>query len=129
MRTTTGPRLAAVALMALASRALAHDYWLMPETFAPAAGSVLEARFSYGHHYFVNEALPDITKFRAFVVLPDGRELGLPYDRVESSQATVRVPLVGPGTYLLGAVSTQPELWSTTRRVIGPAARPRCRMP
>lgn len=116
MRTTSGPRLAAVALMAFASGALAHDYWLMPETFAPTAGSVLEAHFSNGHHYFVNEGLPDITKFRAFAVLPNGRELSLPYDRVESNQATVRVPLISPGTYILGAVSTQPELWSITER-------------
>ena len=116
MRTSTGPRLAAVALMALACRALAHDYWLMPETFTPTAGSVLKAHFSDGHHYFANEELPDITKFRAFVVLPDGRELGLPFDRIESTQAAVRVPLVGSGTYILGAVSTQPELWSTTEK-------------
>ena len=93
----------------------AHDYWLMPSRFDPSPCALLEARFTSSHHFFVNESVPDITKFRGFLVLPDGREIALPYQRVTATEAIVTAPLLESGTYVLGAVSTQPEYWSTTK--------------
>jgi uncharacterized GH25 family protein len=87
----------------------------MPSQFDPSPGTLLEARFAAGHHFFVNEEIPDITRFRSYLVLPDGREITLPYQRIMPTSASVVAPILEEGTYILGAVSTQPAFWSTTR--------------
>jgi uncharacterized GH25 family protein len=104
---------AQLALMPVASQA--HDYWVMPSRFDPSPATLLEARFTSSHHFFVNESVPDVTKFRGFLVRPDGREIALPYQRVTATEAIVTASLSERGTYVLGAVSTQPEYWSTTK--------------
>ncbi|MDY6972454.1 MAG: hypothetical protein SV775_09010, partial [Thermodesulfobacteriota bacterium] len=50
------------------SPVLAHDYWIMPETFQPKQNSILYASFTSGHNYFESEEIPDITKFRMLFI-------------------------------------------------------------
>ncbi|TVQ88185.1 MAG: DUF4198 domain-containing protein [Chromatiaceae bacterium] len=92
----------------------AHDYWVMPATFNPADPGLLPASFAYGHAYFVDEGIPDLTRFRTFLIQPDGREVPLPVARISAERAHLLAPLTIPGTYVLGAGSTQPEYWSNT---------------
>jgi len=96
------------------SLSMAHDYWIIPTSFQPSSGTILEAAFSNGHHYFENEGVPDVTKFKMFVVAPDGKYVPLAYSRVESKAAWARVPIQNQGTYVIGAVSTMPEYWCQT---------------
>ena len=100
--------------MLLSSDAWAHDYWIMPSDFDPSPGTLLEAEFTASHRFFVDEEAPNITGFRGFLVLPDGREIPLPYQRIAPTNASLLAPILGEGTYTLGAVSTRPEYWSTT---------------
>ncbi|WP_201244834.1 DUF4198 domain-containing protein [Halochromatium salexigens] len=101
--------------MLMSSGAWAHDYWIMPSDFDPSPGTLLEAGFTASHQFFVDEEIPNITDFRGFLVLPDGREISLPYQRIAPTNASLLAPILGEGTYTLGAVSTRPEYWSTTR--------------
>lgn len=100
-----------------------HDYWLMPRSFTPPAGSLLEVDFTCGHKYFLNQSIPDITRFRAFVTTPQGRRLALAYQKARESEARLLVPVLGPGTYLISAVTTQPEFWSRTEKGYRPGGR------
>ncbi|EXJ15678.1 DUF4198 domain-containing protein [Imhoffiella purpurea] len=104
---------ASLALLPIASQA--HDYWIMPGTFDPAPGTLLEAHFTSGHGYFVDESVPDVTGFRAFERLPDGREIALAYQQLNATRATLSAVMLGEGTYMLGAVSTRPQFWSRTK--------------
>lgn len=94
--------------------ARAHDYWVMPATFNPADPGLLAASFAYGHAYFVDEGIPDLTRFRTFLIQPDGREVPLPVTRISAERAHLLAPLTQPGTYVLAASSTQPEYWNNT---------------
>ena len=96
------------------SNGWAHDYWIMPQTFQPKQGAVLEVKFTSSHKYFDNQEVPDITKFRLFLVTPQGGTIPLAYSRVESKAALAKIPISGQGTYIIGATSTKPEYWCQT---------------
>ncbi len=100
-----------------------HDYWLMPHSFTPAPGSLLEVDFTCGHKYFPNQSIPDITRFRAFLTTPEGRRLALAYQKARESEARLLVPVFRPGTYLISAVTVQPEFWSRTEKGYRPGGR------
>lgn len=91
-----------------------HDYWLMPQSFTPPPHSLLEVAFSCGHKYFLNQSVPDVTRFRPWLIVPGGRQMPLAWRRVTSSEAWLTVPLLGPGTYVVCATATAPEYWSRT---------------
>jgi len=114
LRRRLGLRVCAGCILLTPIAALAHDYWITPETFSPPAPMLLEAALTSGHSYFSNEVLPDITRLRVFAVQPDGREVELPVQRVTSDHALLLAPVTAPGTYILGAYSTKPEYWSRT---------------
>jgi uncharacterized GH25 family protein len=46
-----------VALLALASGAAAHDYWLVPETFTPKGGAKVAVRMFVGDHFKAEQEL------------------------------------------------------------------------
>lgn len=92
----------------------AHDYWIMPENFHPEQDKILEVAFTNGHHYFENEAVPDVTRFDMFYITPQGEYIPLAYTRVEPKAAWARVPIGSQGTYVIGAASTSPEYWCKT---------------
>ena len=107
--------MALAACLALApGLASAHDYWVMPQTFHPQPDVILPVSFEMGHSYFKGEGTPDITKFRMFMAAPGGARTPLAYTRADASGARAEAPIMGPGTYVIGAVSTEPEYWSRT---------------
>lgn len=96
------------------SKAWAHDYWIMPATFQPKKGKVLKVAFTNGHKYFVNEGIPDITRFQLCFITPKGENIPLTYSRVEPKAAWAKIPIRGQGTYVISAVSISPEYWCQT---------------
>ncbi len=110
------PCLIILALFFLCGVASAHDYWIMPEDFQPEESSLINATFGCGHTYFVSEELPDITKFIIMMNLPDGREFPLALSRVDSKAATIPVPILDKGTYVISASSIMPSYWTSTRK-------------
>ncbi|MBW1732438.1 MAG: DUF4198 domain-containing protein [Deltaproteobacteria bacterium] len=97
-----------------ASSALAHDYWIIPDTFHPPENSMVGVAFSSGHSYFGSVETPDITKYRLNLLTPEGWELPLAYSRVDPKAARAMVPVFGHGTYIIGTSSIRPSYWSKT---------------
>ncbi len=110
-------------LLAAPLAAWAHDYWIMPQNFRPAAGTLLEAAFVAGHKYYEGEATPDISRFRLFLRTPLGQDLALAVSRVASKESWVLAPMLGQGTYQLAAASTVPEYWSQTPEGMKPGGK------
>ncbi len=96
--------------------ASAHDYWIIPEDFQPAESTLLNATFGCGHTYFMSEEVPDITKFAIMMHTPGGREFPLALSRVNHKAATIPVPILGKGTYVISASSIMPSYWTSTRK-------------
>lgn len=113
----------ALALLAGPLTAWAHDYWLMPQSFSPPPASLVETAFACGHKYFSGEGTPDISKFRFFVVTPQGRQAPLAPWRVEAMQTWLLAPVLGPGTYQVAAASTLPEYWTKTPEGMKPGSK------
>lgn len=116
-----------LALLATPVAAWAHDYWIMPQSFHPAAGSLLEAAFVSGYKYFEGEGTPDVSRFRLFLRTPQGQELPLAISRVASKESWVLAPMLGQGTYQLAAASTMPEYWSQTPEGMKPGGKGQCK--
>ncbi|MBU2552131.1 MAG: DUF4198 domain-containing protein [Proteobacteria bacterium] len=94
-----------------AAPALGHHYWIMPETFQPAPGTMIDASFTAAHTYFANEEVPDVTRFGVTLVTPTGQTTPLAYSRISNEAAWVKVPVLGEGTYVIEAVSTSPDYY------------------
>ncbi len=96
--------------------ASAHNYWIIPDTFNPGESTIVEASFSCGHKYFMDGGVPDITKFNLNLLTPQGITIPLAYSHVDSKAATIMVPVLGRGTYVISASSTMPSYWSETKK-------------
>lgn len=107
------------------STVLAHDYWILPNTFHPPENCLVEMAFSCGHSYFGTVETPDITKYRLNLLTPSERELPLTFSRVDSKAAWTIVPIFGEGTYMISASSIMPLYWSKTSE--GWVAEPKSR--
>ncbi|GAB6162062.1 DUF4198 domain-containing protein [Desulfothermus naphthae] len=109
----------------MSSAVLAHDYWIVPDTFYPHKNSLVKMAFSCGHSYFGTVETPDITKYRLNLITPDGQRIPLAYSRVEPKAAWSIVPVFGEGTYIIGTESIMPTYWSKTTEgwVSGPKSR------
>ncbi len=92
----------------------AHDYWIFPESFYPHENSILDVRFTCGHEYFENQETPDIMKFRLFLTNPAGKEIPLAYSSIHHKAAWAKVPISGPGTYIITAFNLVPSYWCKT---------------
>lgn len=98
------------------SNAYGHDYWLLPSTFKPSPGDIIDAGFTSAHEYFGMEETPDIIKYAMSLRTPNGQDLALAFSRVTPKAAWVRIPIFTPGTYVLSAVNTTPEYWTQTTK-------------
>lgn len=89
--------------LSLASPAMAHDYWLAPSTYRPAAGSTVDVRLYVGHEFGdVKERslqLPKTVRFR----LSDGRgrSANLLRSQVDGQKPLIQLQLPAAGTHLL----------------------------
>lgn len=117
------PVLTGLLLVFSFSIALAHDYWIIPETFTPKENTTVKTDFTSAHTFFASEELPDITKFQLLQVNPDGRAFPLAYSRVAPEAAKAEMIISGPGTYIACAVSTIPSYWTQTRDKWYPAKK------
>lgn len=109
------------------STALAHDYWIIPDTFHPPEKSMVTVAFSCGHSYFGTVETPDITKYRLNLFTPEGREFPLAYSRVDPKAAWSIVPIFGHGTYIIGTSSITPSYWSKTTEGWAPGPKSRAK--
>jgi uncharacterized GH25 family protein len=103
-----------MSLLCFSSIATAHDYWILPSTFQPASGDIIDAAFTSAHSYFETEETPDVAKYAMGLRTPSGDDLALAYSRVSPRAAWVRFPVSQPGTYVISAVNTTPEYWTQT---------------
>lgn len=117
-----------MALLATPLAAWAHDYWIMPQSFRPASGTLLEAAFVSGHKFFEGQGTPDVSRFRLFLRMPQGQELPLAISRVAAQESWVLAPMLGQGTYQLAAASTVPEYWTLTPEGMKPGGKGSSRM-
>ena len=101
------------------STVLAHDYWIIPDTFHPPENSTVRVAFSCGHSYFGTVETPDITKYRLNLITPDGQRIPLAYSRVDPKAAWSIVPVFGQGAYIIGTSSIAPSYWSKTTEGLG----------
>ena len=113
-------------ILSLFTSAYGHDYWILPSTFKPSPGDIIDAGFSSAHDYFGMEEVPDITKYAMSLRSPTGRDITLAFSRVTAKAAWVRLPIFMSGTYVLSAVNTTPEYWTktTTGWQTGPISSP-----
>ena len=98
----------------MGSAALAHDYWIVPDTFYPHENSLIKVAFSCGHSYFGTVETPDITKYRLSLITPHGQQIPLAYSRIEPKAAWSIVPVFRQGTYIIATSSIAPSYWSKT---------------
>ena len=108
--------LSIVFVLLLFSLAEAHDYWIKPESFQPETGSLIKAGFTGSHSYFKNEEVPDVSRFRQYLVTPDNDSIPISFSRIDTSAAWSKVPVIAQGTHILSAVSTRPAYWCKTRK-------------
>ncbi len=71
------------ALLAFATALGAHDFWIEPSAFAPAAGATVAVRLRSGEHLEGKPVVRSSTWIERFVVRQDGREQAV--DGIEGS--------------------------------------------
>lgn len=104
--------LVSVLLLSAPIMVLAHDYWIEPDNFQPAAGDKINAVISGGHSFPLSEfAVSDKLLTETCVALPSGKKL--PYKTQEDKEKKCRtsedVSLTQTGIYLLQFQIKKPQ--------------------
>ena len=98
----------AAALALSAAAASAHDFWIEPSSFRPAAGSTLGVRLVVGQK-FRGDVLPrNPAMISRFVLVTDDGEVPIPGRAADDPAGSVRIER--PGLALVGYRSLESEL-------------------
>lgn len=90
----------ALLTLLLASSALqAHDFWIEPSTFTPAAGQRVAVRLRVGEHFRGDPVPRNLERMERFAVLGDSGEL--PVEGVPNTDPAGHVSFKSPGLQLL----------------------------
>ena len=91
--------LLSVTVLSLATQALAHDFWIEPSTFRPAAGTTFTASLRVGQD-FIGDAVPRSSSLMESFTLHDGRG-ERPVNGLENRDPAGYVKVDRPGVALL----------------------------
>jgi len=99
-------------LLSAPAAVFAHDYWVEPSNFRPAAGDKIKAVISGGHSFPVSEfAVSDKLVTETIIALPSGQRLA--YKTQENKERKCRisdeVPFTQTGIYLLQFQIKKPQ--------------------
>lgn len=99
-------------LLSAPAAVFAHDYWVEPSNFRPAAGDKIKAVISGGHSFPVSEfAVSDKLVTETVIALPSGQRLAYKTqeDKKEKCCISEEIGLTMTGIYLLQSQIKKPQ--------------------
>jgi uncharacterized GH25 family protein len=91
---------AAAVIAVFGARLAAHDFWIQPSSFTPAANSVVQIKLRVGDDFPGDPVARNAARIESFFVHgPDGRH---PVAGQQGADPAGRLRVTSPGTYLIG---------------------------